>query len=117
MRTLAIRFHRSPANETVGTISLGSLLAQWPQAMAAIPELPHPAVTSLRPGDIVSCLRLNLWDAQREQLVSFRGTGELAHARCAPALMGFGAAGTIWGCGVRNIAGWVVSGLNDLIEP
>lgn len=43
-----------------------------PEAMAAIPELQHPAVTSFRPRDVWACLRLNLWDAERQQLVSYR---------------------------------------------
>jgi len=43
-----------------------------PEAMAAIPELQHPTMTSLHPRDIYGCLRLNLWDANRETLVSYR---------------------------------------------
>jgi hypothetical protein len=31
------------------------------EAMAAIPELQHPTVTSLRPRDIAACLTSNLW--------------------------------------------------------
>lgn len=41
-------------------------------AMVAIPELQQPAVTSLRPRDVVACLRLNLWDRETQQLVSYR---------------------------------------------
>lgn len=43
-----------------------------PAAMAAIPELQHPNVTSLHPRDMLACLRLNLWDPQEQQLVSYR---------------------------------------------
>lgn len=43
-----------------------------PEAMAATPELQHPIVTSLRPRDVLACLRLNLWDAQTQQLVSYQ---------------------------------------------
>lgn len=42
-----------------------------PEAMAAIPELQHPQSTSLRPRDIFACLRLNLWDTQKQQLVGY----------------------------------------------
>ena len=40
-----------------------------PEAMAAIPELQSPTTISLRPRDVVACLRLKLWDAQRGELV------------------------------------------------
>ena len=43
-----------------------------PEAMAGLPELQKPASTTLRPYDIWSCFRTNLWDAQRQQFVSFR---------------------------------------------
>jgi omega-6 fatty acid desaturase (delta-12 desaturase) len=33
-----------------------------PQAMDAIPELQHPAVTTLRPRDVLACFRANIWD-------------------------------------------------------
>src|SRR5471030_3184003 len=33
-----------------------------PQAMAAVPELQHPTVTTLKPRDIMACFRANLWD-------------------------------------------------------
>lgn len=42
-----------------------------PEAMAAVPELQQGGRTSLRPRDILSCLRLNLWDPERQQLVAF----------------------------------------------
>lgn len=42
-----------------------------PEAMVAIEELQTPVTTSLRPTDIIRCLRLNLWDPQRDRLVSF----------------------------------------------
>jgi acyl-lipid omega-6 desaturase (Delta-12 desaturase) len=43
-----------------------------PEAMAAIPELRHPTVTSLRPHDILTCFRLNLWNASTQKMVSYR---------------------------------------------
>lgn len=42
-----------------------------PEAMAAIPELQHPCMTSLSPTDIASCLRLNLWDPNKRELVAY----------------------------------------------
>ena len=55
-----------------------------PEAMAAVPELQEPQMTSLHLRDILACLRLNLWDPRRQRLVSFReargrgtGTGTL----------------------------------------
>lgn len=47
------------------------------EAMAAIPELQSPVVTRLRLGEIASCLRLFLWDAEQGRMVSLRDvTGE-----------------------------------------
>ncbi len=43
-----------------------------PEAMAAIPELQQPLVTTLRPRDVFACLRLHLWDSQKQQLVSYK---------------------------------------------
>lgn len=42
------------------------------EVMFAIPELQDAKMTSLRPSEIRSCLRLNLWDAEKECLVSYR---------------------------------------------
>lgn len=42
-----------------------------PEAMAAIPELQHPMITSLYPADVFACFRLNLWDQQQQCLVSY----------------------------------------------
>jgi len=42
-----------------------------PEAMAAIPELQLPIDTSLRPRDVLACLRLNLWSPEKQLLVSF----------------------------------------------
>lgn len=52
-----------------------------PEAMAAIPELQHPCKTSLRPADIASCLRLNLWDQEKQQLVTYREAATAAASR------------------------------------
>src|SRR6218665_1568569 len=43
-----------------------------PEAMAALPELANPRVTTLKPRDVVACLRQNLWDAQRQCMVGYR---------------------------------------------
>jgi omega-6 fatty acid desaturase (delta-12 desaturase) len=42
-----------------------------PQAMAAIPELQHPAVTTLRPRDVVACFRANVWDEAGGRMVRY----------------------------------------------
>jgi omega-6 fatty acid desaturase (delta-12 desaturase) len=44
-----------------------------PEAMAAIEELQSPVTTSLRPTEIYRCLRLRLWDPQKNRLVTFNG--------------------------------------------
>ncbi|MHB8862593.1 MAG: fatty acid desaturase family protein [Pirellulaceae bacterium] len=49
-----------------------------PEAMAAIPELQHPIVTSFHPRDVLACLRLNLWDLNEQRLVSFRDAARRA---------------------------------------
>ncbi len=43
-----------------------------PQAMAAIPELQHPGVTTLKPRDVVACFRANLWDDATGRMVGYR---------------------------------------------
>jgi omega-6 fatty acid desaturase (delta-12 desaturase) len=49
-----------------------------PEAMAAVPELQLVTRTSLRPRDIVACLRLKLWDTERNCMVPFPSVGEVA---------------------------------------
>lgn len=49
-----------------------------PEAMAAIPELQHPGVTTLHPRDIRACLRANLWDEKTSRMVSYREAVNLA---------------------------------------
>lgn len=44
-----------------------------PEAMRGLPELQSPGRTSLRPNDIVACLRLKLWCNTRQRFVSFSG--------------------------------------------
>lgn len=53
---------------------LNSLIpfSRLPEAMAAIPELQHPSVTTLKPGDIVACFRANLWDEASGHMVRYR---------------------------------------------
>jgi omega-6 fatty acid desaturase (delta-12 desaturase) len=41
-----------------------------PEVMAAIPELQTPRTTSLHPMEIVRCLRLKVWDAEAQHMVS-----------------------------------------------
>jgi omega-6 fatty acid desaturase (delta-12 desaturase) len=43
-----------------------------PEAMAAIPELQHPTVTSLSPRDIRACFHANLWKISTQRMVSYR---------------------------------------------
>jgi omega-6 fatty acid desaturase (delta-12 desaturase) len=43
-----------------------------PEAMAGLPELQSPQVTTLSPVDIVRCLRLKLWDPTGDRLLTFR---------------------------------------------
>lgn len=43
-----------------------------PDAMAAIPELQHPSVTSLSPRAIVACFRANLWDDATGRMIDYR---------------------------------------------
>lgn len=42
-----------------------------PEAMRALPELRSPPRTSLRPREVLACLGLRLWDAERRALVEF----------------------------------------------
>lgn len=52
-----------------------------PEAMAAIPELQQPSKTSLRPSDILTCLQLNLWDQEKQELVTYREAAASASSR------------------------------------
>lgn len=51
-----------------------------PEAMSAIQELQSPACTTLRPRDVVSCLRLKLWDPKADRFVSYREAAHLAES-------------------------------------
>jgi omega-6 fatty acid desaturase (delta-12 desaturase) len=42
-----------------------------PEAMTAIPELQSPGRTSLRPGAVLACLRLKLWDPASGHMVGY----------------------------------------------
>jgi omega-6 fatty acid desaturase (delta-12 desaturase) len=44
-----------------------------PEIMKAMPELQSAKVTSLNPGDIISCLRLKVWDAKLNKMVGSKG--------------------------------------------
>ncbi len=43
-----------------------------PEAMAAIPGLQSPAVTSLMPRDILGCFQASLWDERQQRMMSYR---------------------------------------------
>lgn len=43
-----------------------------PEAMEEIPELRYPVRTSLLPADVFRCLRLKLWDPEKDRMVTFR---------------------------------------------
>lgn len=43
-----------------------------PEAMAAVPALQNPVVTSLHPRDILSCFRADLWEPRQQKMVSYR---------------------------------------------
>lgn len=42
-----------------------------PDAMKAIPELREAKVTSLKPSDIIACLKLKVWDPELNKMVGF----------------------------------------------
>jgi omega-6 fatty acid desaturase (delta-12 desaturase) len=41
--------------------------------LAAIPELQNPKITTLRPWDVVRCLRLKVWDVAQQRMVGVQG--------------------------------------------
>lgn len=43
-----------------------------PEAVQALPELQKPKVTTLKPTDIMKCLRLKVWDVDTQRMVGFR---------------------------------------------
>ncbi|MGZ7080862.1 MAG: fatty acid desaturase family protein [Thermoanaerobaculia bacterium] len=44
---------------------------ELPRAMEAIPDLQHPATTSLRPRDILACFRANIWDEAGRRMIDY----------------------------------------------
>jgi len=48
-----------------------------PEAMAAIPELQHPSVTTLRSRDIAACFAASLWDDSSMRMVRYRDADAL----------------------------------------
>ncbi len=40
-----------------------------PEVMAAVPELQHPKVTSLKPKDVLACFKLKVWDFEKQKMV------------------------------------------------
>ncbi|MEJ7734322.1 MAG: hypothetical protein WKG00_34645, partial [Polyangiaceae bacterium] len=59
-----------------------------PEAMAALPELQDPVVTTLWPRDIRACLRLALWEATASRMVSLPDTSSVRPASPRPAPAG-----------------------------
>lgn len=43
-----------------------------PEVMAALPELQTAKKTSLNPSDIIACLRLKLWDPERQMMIGLK---------------------------------------------
>jgi omega-6 fatty acid desaturase (delta-12 desaturase) len=43
-----------------------------PEAMEKIPALQNAKVTTLNPSDIIACLRLKVWDPERDRMIGFR---------------------------------------------
>ena len=43
-----------------------------PEVLKKIPELAKPKTTSLRPADIIRCLRLKVWDVEAQQMIGLR---------------------------------------------
>jgi omega-6 fatty acid desaturase (delta-12 desaturase) len=44
-----------------------------PEVFRAMPELQSPKTTSLHPRDIIRCLRLKVWDVEKQEMVGVRG--------------------------------------------
>ncbi|RYZ55714.1 MAG: fatty acid desaturase [Sphingobacteriales bacterium] len=49
-----------------------------PEVMARFPELQQVTTTSLRPKDIVACLKLKVWDPERSKMITSREIEEAA---------------------------------------
>ena len=43
-----------------------------PEVVKAVPELQQPKMTSLKPADVFSCLRLKVWDVQSQRMIGLR---------------------------------------------
>jgi acyl-lipid omega-6 desaturase (Delta-12 desaturase) len=43
-----------------------------PEVMKALPELQRPRTTSLRPSEVITCLRLKLWDEESGRMISMK---------------------------------------------
>lgn len=48
-----------------------------PEAMAAIPELQQATITTLKPTDIAACLRLKVWDGEKDRMIGFDEMGQV----------------------------------------
>ena len=42
-----------------------------PEAMAKIPELQTQKITTLWPSDIIACLKLKVWDPEKNKMVGY----------------------------------------------
>lgn len=67
-----------------------------PEAVAAIAELQGPVTTSLRPTDIIACLRLKLWDPASEQLVPWNEAQQVASPALQSASASSASAASTW---------------------
>ncbi|MGZ4779689.1 MAG: fatty acid desaturase family protein, partial [Thermoanaerobaculia bacterium] len=63
---------------------------QLPRAMAAVPELQVPTVTTLKPRDVMACFGANLWDEANGRMVGYRDVplvpAAQSHATTGPAM-------------------------------
>jgi|CXWL01.1.fsa_nt_gi omega-6 fatty acid desaturase (delta-12 desaturase) len=55
-----------------------------PEAMAALPALQNPGVTSLKPSDIAACFRLKLWEPEKNTMVGYEAADELTNGGLRP---------------------------------
>lgn len=56
-----------------------------PEAMAAIPELQTPGRTSWKPADVAACLRLAVWDPERDRMLTYEELDRPVAAKAAAA--------------------------------
>jgi len=54
-----------------------------PEAMKALPELQDVKTTSLHPADVWSCLRLKVWDVEKQRMVGLESSEEAPRRQSA----------------------------------